>query len=86
MLPNQPASRLHRAAGKDHPVLRPVGQLDPFLVACENNRMIARDRSAAQRGKADRTPDPRSGDPVPPTLAIGGQFDTASPRRCLAQS
>ena len=62
-----------------------MGQLDPFLVARQDDRVIAGHRSAAQRSKADRASGPRPGDAVTPALAVAGQIDAAPPRRRFAE-
>ena len=45
-----------------------MAKLDPFAFRCEDDLMIACDRSAAKRSEADMAFDPGSRDPVPPAV------------------
>ena len=45
--------RAQRATRENRPIRRPVGNLDPFGITIENDRMLAGDIAAAQHCKAD---------------------------------
>ena len=56
----RPERRPHRAAREDRAVLGMVRQRDALARAGQDDRMVADDRAAAQRGKADRACRPRA--------------------------
>ena len=65
-----------RAAGEDHPAFGAVRQDQPFLFSGENHVVIAGDRSASQRGKADRAFAPLERGPDPATVGQSVEVDT----------
>ena len=81
----RPQRRVQRAAGKDHPILGTMGEFDALGRTGKNHRMVADNRAAPQRGKADIAGAPRTGHAVAAAHRALGEIDATARRRGAAE-